>query len=252
VVTEATLRVFPIPEERRLRSLSFPGFTAGYAAVCAMTAIGLRPAMVDFGGPARDAGPARLNLAVEGFREEVEAAERRALAICAEHGGSDLGPEEARTFFEERHVDPARLRGWRRGEGREPRPGTPGSAVFEYMHLYLPQSRAIEFLERTTDICEAAGVQVAEWGLWVQPELVSLVLRRPTETPEALARLREAHDAAVRLAQDLGGSMEYVHGAGLRLAHLMEREHGTGLEVLRRVKRALDPTGTLNPGKLGL
>ena len=252
VITEATLRVFPIPEERRLRSLTFPSFAAGYAAIAQMAAIGLRPAMVDFGGPPRGGGPARLNLGFEGFREEVEAAERRALAIGDGHGGTDLGPEEAREFFEDRHVDPERLRGWRRGEGREPRPGTSGSAVFEYMHLYLPQSHALTFFDRATDIFEGAGAEVSEWGLWLQPELISLVVRRQTDTPEALMALRQAHDEVIRLAQDLGGSMEYVHGAGLRLAHLMEREHGAGLDVLRRIKRALDADGTFNPGKLGL
>jgi FAD/FMN-containing dehydrogenase len=50
----------------------------------------------------------------------------------------------------------------------------------------------------------------------------------------------------------MGGSMEYVHGAGLRLTHLMQREHGEGLEMLRRIKAAIDPSGVLNPGKLGL
>ena len=33
---------------------------------------------------------------------------------------------------------------------------------------------------------------------------------------------------------------------------LVEREHGAGLDVLRRIKRALDPDGVLNPGKLGV
>jgi FAD/FMN-containing dehydrogenase len=32
----------------------------------------------------------------------------------------------------------------------------------------------------------------------------------------------------------------------------MEREHGAGMTVLRRIKAALDPNGVLNPGKLGL
>ena len=36
-------------------------------------------------------------------------------------------------------------------------------------------------------------------------------------------------------------------------AHLMEREWGSGgMAVLRRLKRAFDPEGILNPGKLGL
>ena len=45
--------------------------------------------------------------------------------------------------------------------------------------------------------------------------------------------------------------MEYVHGVGIALAHLMREELGPGLDVGRRVRRALDPEGRLNPGKLG-
>ena len=56
----------------------------------------------------------------------------------------------------------------------------------------------------------------------------------------------------LELAQDVGGAMEYCHGVGLRLAPLMRREHGSGLAVLRRLKRELDPNAIMNPGKLGL
>ena len=252
VVTEAVLRVFPLPELRRLHALTFPTFADGYQAICAMTGIGLRPAMIDYGGPPDQEEPARLNLAFEGYAEEVDAAERRALAICRAHGMTDLGDVEARSFFEARHVDPHRLRSWRSGERNEPPPGTPGSSVFEYMHLYVPQSCVLTFFARATQIFTSAGARVGEWGLWNQPELVSLVVSCQTDTLEALVRVRDAHDATVRLAQDLGGSMEYVHGVGVRLAHLMAIEHGAGLAVLRRIKQALDPQGVLNPGKLGL
>jgi alkyldihydroxyacetonephosphate synthase len=252
VITEATLRVFPLPEARRLFALAFPRFAAGFAAVCQMAAIGLRPAMVDYGGSPDEGEPARMVLGFEGFAEEVEAAVRRALAICRGHGSTDQGEAAAQAFFDERHVDPYRLRSWRRDEGVEPAPGTPGSAVFDYLHLYVPQSRVLEFLDRATTLFVEAGATVAEWGLWNQPELVSLAVRRRTDTPAGLARMRDAHDATLMLAQDLGGSMEYVHGVGARLAHLMEREHGEGLIVLRRIKQALDPDGLLNPGKLGL
>ena len=42
------------------------------------------------------------------------------------------------------------------------------------------------------------------------------------------------------------------HGVGLKLAPYMERQHGASLEAIRRIKRALDPDGIMNPGKLGL
>jgi FAD/FMN-containing dehydrogenase len=252
VITEATLRVFPLPEARRLRALAFPSFAEGYGAVCDMAAIGLRPAMIDFGGPPDADEPARLQIAFEGFVEEVDAAERRALTICAAHRSTDLGEAAAREFFEDRHVDPHRLRSWRRTEGVDPVPGKPGSVVFDYLHMYVPQSRVLEFFDRATALFAEAGATVVEWGLWNQPELVSLAVRRRTDTPEELAQMRGAHDATLMLAQDLGGSMEYVHGVGARLSHLMEREHGTGLTVLRRIKQALDPDSVLNPGKLAL
>jgi alkyldihydroxyacetonephosphate synthase len=46
--------------------------------------------------------------------------------------------------------------------------------------------------------------------------------------------------------------MEYVHGVGVALAHLIREELGPGLDVFRAVKGELDPSGRLNPGKLGL
>jgi alkyldihydroxyacetonephosphate synthase len=252
VITEATLRVFPVPEVRRLHALAFPTFADGYAAICAMAAIGLRPALIDYGAPPDATEPARLMLGFEGFAEEAAAAEGRALAICHAHGMTDLGARAADVFWTSRHVEPGRLRRWRSAEQAEPPPGTPGSTIFEYMHIYLPQSQVLDFLRRATAIFARAGARVTEWGLWNQPELVSLVVTRTTDTPDDLAAVRAAHDETLMLAQDLGGSMEYVHGVGVRLAHLMAREHRAGLDVLRRIKHVLDPDELLNPGKLAL
>ena len=54
------------------------------------------------------------------------------------------------------------------------------------------------------------------------------------------------------MAQEMGGAMEYCHGVGLKLSHLVQEEWGNRLDTVRRIKRALDPHNLMNPGKLGL
>ncbi len=250
VITAATLRVFPEPERRELLALDFPSFAHGFAASRAMYATGLVPALLDYGAPRGE--PARMYLGFEGLTEEVAALVPRGRAICAAHDGIERDPALAWGFWEDRHVAPERLRQWRQAESHEPRPGAPGSTVVDYLHVSLPASRVLPYVERAEAIFAGHGMAVHEWGLWHGPELLSTVVSRATDTTADLSHATDAVDQALMLVQDLGGSMEYVHGAGLRDAHLMAREHGSGLDVMRSIKQALDPGGLLNPGKLGL
>ncbi|MBC7869920.1 MAG: FAD-binding oxidoreductase, partial [Chitinophagaceae bacterium] len=73
--------------------------------------------------------------------------------------------------------------------------------------------------------------------------------------PDDLAEAKELHDvifrAGVEAALGAGGVMNDHHGVGLRLAPYMGAQYGTGMEVLSRIKYALDPKNILCPGKLG-
>ena len=250
IVTEATLRVFPEPERRILRAYRFKRFEDGFAAIVEMHSVGLVPALLDYGeSPAANGGakPATLYLAFEGFREQAAAEERRARRICESAGGQPIGQSEARGFWERRH-DIARGFAERRRQGSA-RP-SPGGRAFDFVHVTLPRSRVLEYRTACGPVLERHGVRAVEYGIWCWPELFSVTMT--ADGADAREHLSRAVDELLSLTRDLGGSIEYCHGVGIRLAHLMEREHGSGLDVMRSIKRALDSHGILNPGKLGL
>jgi D-lactate dehydrogenase (cytochrome) len=69
------------------------------------------------------------------------------------------------------------------------------------------------------------------------------------------ARFAAAGEAVSRAVHDLvarhGGSIAAEHGIGqLKIAELERYKDATALDVMRRIKRALDPDGIMNPGKV--
>jgi glycolate oxidase len=68
--------------------------------------------------------------------------------------------------------------------------------------------------------------------------------RDPDEVQRVLRVADEIHQLALRM----GGTTTGEHGVGTARAPYMAQEHGPALEVMRRIKRALDPRGIMNPG----
>ncbi|MBV8096112.1 MAG: FAD-binding oxidoreductase [Acetobacteraceae bacterium] len=70
--------------------------------------------------------------------------------------------------------------------------------------------------------------------------------------PDAfLARDHAIMDAVNEVVRALGGSFSAEHGVGKLKTYMMpEWRGGAELEIMRRIKRALDPAGLLNPGKV--
>jgi D-lactate dehydrogenase (cytochrome) len=71
--------------------------------------------------------------------------------------------------------------------------------------------------------------------------------------PDNEREVQEVHEFNARLihrALALGGTCTGEHGIGVGKMKYLEDEHGDALEVMKAIKRALDPTNLLNPGKI--
>jgi len=63
---------------------------------------------------------------------------------------------------------------------------------------------------------------------------------------------RQAWDAVTDATLAHGAAISHHHGIGLNRSRFLPRALGTGFEVLRGLKQTFDPSGILNPGKFGL
>jgi D-lactate dehydrogenase (cytochrome) len=71
--------------------------------------------------------------------------------------------------------------------------------------------------------------------------------------PANPAELEEAgrlNDRMVRRALALGGTCSGEHGVGVGKMKYLDAEHGPALDVMRAIKRTLDPDNRMNPGKM--
>ncbi len=67
---------------------------------------------------------------------------------------------------------------------------------------------------------------------------------------EELAEAGRLNERMVMRALAMGGTCTGEHGVGYGKMKFLEAEHGEGVEVMRSIKRALDPENRMNPGKI--
>lgn len=264
IITEIDVRLFGVPERRALAGYRFPRFEAGLDAVLEMRHRHLQPSMIDYEEDEPEEGtlvpgvlaelPSSMFLAFEGFAEAVAVEVARADAICRRFGAAPLPEREAQEFWDRRH-EPAER--WLSQMAENPellaRADRDRRRHSVYLNVSLPPSAIATYRQRACRDLAPSRLALHSAGLWGMPELFSIRFQHlAPDDPRAREELEMAADYGLRLAQELGGSMEYCHGVGLTLAHLMESELGAGFAALRRIKQALDPQGILNPGKLGL
>lgn len=67
---------------------------------------------------------------------------------------------------------------------------------------------------------------------------------------EEIARARELNEHVVEYALSLGGTCTGEHGVGVGKAKYQQQEHGLAYNLMKEIKRVLDPNNIMNPGKI--
>jgi D-lactate dehydrogenase (cytochrome) len=114
----------------------------------------------------------------------------------------------------------------------------------------VPVSRLAECVMETVADFDAAGLIAPVVGHVGDGNFHVIPVVDATD-PEAMARVRGAFDRLVDRALAMGGTSTGEHGVGQGKMAYLEREFGPGaVAAMAAIKKALDPLGIFNPGKM--
>jgi glycolate oxidase len=252
IITEATLRLRPLPSPRSTLVAFFASVDAAGDAVATMTRNGLVPVTLELLDH-------ETILAVDGWHHlglDREAAAM--LMVESDAPGTAAGDEldQAEAACEAtgatsivRAADANEadlLRQARRLALRAlERQGT-----VRMEDVGVPRARVPDLLRAIERIAAAHRVRVATFGHAGDGNLhPNLIFDR--DDPEAARLTHEVRDEIFRAALDLGGTVTAEHGIGAARLEWLPIQRGEGaVAVMRAIKTALDPLGILNPGRV--
>jgi len=277
VITEATVRVSPLPERERFYAVFLPTFDDGVAAVRELVQARLPLSMlrlstaVETETTLRLAGHERLIQALEGVlslrgagaekcmlllgfsgrRSLVTVARKDAIAIALAHhgvrvGGGVVGKQWQRSRF---RVPYLRNALWEAGY------------AVDTLETAIRWSQVPKLVEAVESALEGA---LAPLGQRVHafthlshfyPDGASLyttyLFGLAADPEENLARWRTLKAAASAAIVARGGTISHHHGVGLDNAPWLTAEKGElGVSAFRNLWAGFDPDGIMNPGKL--
>lgn len=239
IFTEATLRVFPLPEKQSLNAYLFKDFETAWFVSNEFRKVGIIPAIQEIKEYATDNKEKKglLIFGFEGAFEEVSGLLKRTSKICKLNSGEELNENFVKEFWKNRHIwYPKRELGFLWSEENS-----------------VPLNRVLEAYRRYKEIVGEHKLIYAGASIWgADPVLVGISFYFNEKSEEEYKRFSQCVREIAKTAVDLGGTLTAAHGIGVKLSSLMEYEHGKALDVMKRIKEALDPNHVMNPGKMGL
>ncbi len=253
IITEITLKLIPHPEARKTVLVFFPTVEEASWAVTRILSEGVLPSAMELVDracldcvakckpvefPAQTG--AMLLVEVDGPRASVEQEARKVAQVCYSLGSLELRVSQDEAQAEllwslRKAISPAlaRIRPHRLNED-----------------VVVPRSQLPKAMERFRQIGKEWQVPVTAFGHAGDGNIHVNVLHDRSD-PCEVQRAEKAAEAVMRATVELGGSLSGEHGIGTTKAGFLCLElHPQALELMKCLKKLLDPRGILNPGKI--
>ena len=253
VMTEITLRLYPLPEAISAATCTFPSIDAAVRTTIQIIQMGVPVARCEL----LDAHAVRAvnrhdkmtlteapMLLMEFHGSEASVTEQAATVqeIAAEFGGAGFQwattPEERTKLWTARHHAYF--------AGAQMKPGCRTVST----DTCVPISRLAECVTTASEAATAAGMQHYIVGHVGDGNFHIAYLVDPN-VPAERELAEKLNQELVRRAIDVQGTCSGEHGIGLHKMGFLVDEAGAGaIDMMRTLKRALDPKNIMNPGKI--
>jgi glycolate oxidase len=253
VVTEVTVKLVPKPQLAQVIMASFDDVQTGGDAVAEVIAAGIIPAGMEMmDRPATAAvepfvkagydldAEAILLVESDGTPEEVAEEIAHIRAVLENSGATRLAVSAS---------EPERLRFWAGRKAAFPAVGRI-SPDYYCMDGTIPRARLGEVLTAIQKMEGRYGLRCANVFHAGDGNLHPLIMFDAND-PSSVQRAEQFGFEILELCVDVGGTVTGEHGVGVEKVHQMCKQFDRAtLDAFFAVKRAFDPPGLLNPGKV--
>ena len=253
VITELTLRLYGRPEAVRAAVCPFESMAGAAATVIHTIQLGIPVARIEIidevqlrvvNAYSKTSYPLAPTLFFEfhgtsdvAVEDQIRAVEE----IAREHGAQGFkwasSLEDRNTLWQARHNAYYAAVASR-----------PGARAWT-TDICVPISHLAECILETQADLKAAGVEAPLVGHAGDGNFHLIIMLDPDDEQE-FATVTKISERLVERALKFGGTCSGEHGVGVGKLKYLAAEHGAALDVMRSIKRAIDPMNLMNPGKL--
>ena len=253
VMTEITVKLYPLPESVSAAICHFPSIDAAVRTTIQIIQMGVPIARCEL----LDAHAIRgvnkhskltlreapmLLMEFHGSQASVKEQAATVQDVAREFGGEDFTyastPEERSKLWKARHQAYF--------AALQMRPGCRCQST----DTCVPISNLAEIINESVAAADAAGIPYWTVGHVGDGNFHLSYLIDPNDPVEVDTVERLSHEMVLR-AIELGGTCTGEHGIGLhKMGYLVDEAGPAAVDMMRSIKRALDPKNIMNPGKV--